>query len=107
MNSQQRDMHMRKLLLTTAVLVALMAGEGFGADLRAPVYKAPTAVPPVFDWSGFYIGVDGGWQGSRIGLSRPGASLSYEPHHNSGAVGGFVGVQRQFGQIVLGVEGGY
>jgi outer membrane immunogenic protein len=102
---------MRKLLLTTAALMALTAGNGLAADLRAPVYKAPTALPPVHDWSGFYIGVDGGWQGSRIGLSHPELPLifplTYKPHHNSGAVGGFVGVQRQFGQIVLGVEGGY
>ncbi len=66
-------------------------------------------MPTAFDWSGFYIGVDGGWQGSRIGLSSldPHASLTYAPHHNSGAVGGFAGVQSQFGQIVLGLEGGY
>jgi len=98
---------MRQIFLATAAVVALMADNSFGADLRAPVYKAPSGLPPVIDWSGFYIGVDGGWQGSRIGLSSPGDSLSYAPHHNSGAVGGFVGVQRQFGQIVLGVEGGY
>jgi outer membrane immunogenic protein len=106
MNSQRREFTMRKLLLVTAAIVALMAGKSFAADLRAPVYKAlPT---PVFDWSGFYIGVDGGWQGSRIGLSNPDfGTLTYEPHHNSGAVGGFVGLQRQFGQIVLGLEGGY
>ena len=54
MNSQYRDMHMRKLLLTTAALVALTAGEGFGADLRAPVYKAPIEAAP--SWAGFYIG---------------------------------------------------
>src|SRR5882672_3491052 len=47
-------MHMRKLLLTTAALVALTAGEGFGADLRAPVYKAPIEAAP--SWAGFYIG---------------------------------------------------
>jgi hypothetical protein len=88
--------------------MALTAGEGFAADLRAPVYKAPTVLPPVVDWSGFYIGVGGGWQGSRIGLSNPDfGTLTYEPHHNSGVVGGLVGVQRQFGPIVLGVEGGY
>jgi outer membrane immunogenic protein len=98
---------MRKLLLTTTALM-VMAGESFGADLRSPITKAPTAVPPAFDWSGFYIGVQGGWQGSRIGLSSPpDGTLSYEPHHNSGAVGGFGGMQSQFGQIVLGVEGGY
>jgi outer membrane immunogenic protein len=47
-------MHMRKLLLTTAALVALAAGESFGADLRAPVYKAPAEMAP--SWAGFYIG---------------------------------------------------
>src|SRR5262249_15720708 len=89
------------------VLAVLAPANSFAADLRAPVYKAPIAVPPVFDWSGFYIGVDGGWQGSRIGLSNPDRPLTYEPHHDSGAVGAFVALQRQFGQFVLGVEGGY
>jgi outer membrane immunogenic protein len=45
---------MRKLFLTTTALVALMAGEGFGADLRAPVYKAPIDMAP--SWAGLYIG---------------------------------------------------
>src|SRR5262249_29169246 len=94
--------------LMTAVFVALTASEGFAADLRNPITKAPT-MPTAFDWSGFYIGAEGGWQGSRIGLSRDDSvgSLTYAPHHNSGAVGGFAGVQSQFGQIVLGMEGGY
>jgi outer membrane immunogenic protein len=47
-------MHMRKLLLMTAALVALTAGEGFGADLQRPIMKAPIAVAP--SWAGFYIG---------------------------------------------------
>jgi outer membrane immunogenic protein len=104
-------MNMRKLFLTTAAIVALMVDNSFGADLRAPAYKAPTVLPPVSDWSGFYIGVFGGGQSSRIGLSNPDpdadAPLVFTPNHTSAAIGGFVGVQRQFGQIVLGVEGGY
>jgi outer membrane immunogenic protein len=47
-------MHMRKLLLTTAALVALTAGEGFGADLTRPVMKAPIGMAP--SWAGFYVG---------------------------------------------------
>jgi len=56
MNSQYRDMHMRKLLLTTAALVALAADHSFAADLptKAPVYKAPIEAAP--SWAGFYIG---------------------------------------------------
>jgi outer membrane immunogenic protein len=45
---------MRKLCLTTTALMALTAGEGFGADLRAPVYKAPIEMAP--SWAGRYIG---------------------------------------------------
>jgi opacity protein-like surface antigen len=99
---------MRKLLFMTVALVGLTAGVSFAADSRAPITKAPT-MPTAFDWSGFYIGVDGGWQGSRIGLSSPDPhdSLTYAPHHNSGAVGGLAGVQSQFGHLVLGLEGGY
>jgi outer membrane immunogenic protein len=60
MNSQYRDMHMRKLLLTTAALVALTAGEGFGADIPRPVMKAP-AVQPVTSWTGCYVAGGGGY----------------------------------------------
>jgi outer membrane immunogenic protein len=54
MNSQHRDMHMRKLLLTTAAFVALTAGEGLAADLQRPVMKAPIEMAP--SWAGFYVG---------------------------------------------------
>jgi len=52
MNSQYRDMHMRKLLLTTAALVALAADHSFAADLptKAAVYKAPIEAAP--SWAG-------------------------------------------------------
>ena len=49
---------MKKFLLGTLGLAAL-AAPAIAADL--PVAKAPPAVMPVYDWSGFYIvlGVDG------------------------------------------------
>jgi len=95
-------------------LVAALAGFGFVGTANAadmPVKAAPPAVATAYDWSGIYIGGDAGVQGSRIGLSEvfaggPGP-LTYDPHHTSFAFGGFAGVQRQFGQFVLGVEGGY
>jgi outer membrane immunogenic protein len=51
-------MHMRKLLLTTAALVALTAGEGLAADLQRPVMKAPIEMAP--SWAGFYVGGQAG-----------------------------------------------
>jgi outer membrane immunogenic protein len=101
-----------------AVVVASVAALGFvssanAADMpaKAPVYKAPAAVS-VYNWTGFYVGGDLGWQSSSIGLS--GATLAgapfpltYSPTHSSVAYGGFLGYQHQFGQFVLGIEGGY
>jgi len=86
-----------------------LVGNAVAADMavKAPANKVP--LPAVYNWSGFYIGGEAGWQSSEIGLSSElaGASLTYNPRHDSFALGGFVGVQRQFGQLVLGVEGGY
>lgn len=96
---------MQRIVFAAAAL-AVSSTFAFAADM--PV-KAPLAVPMLYNWSGFYVGGDAGWQGSTIGLSSPdpGNNLTYSPHHNSFALGGFAGYQHQFGQIVLGVEGGY
>ena len=83
------------------VVVAQSAG---AADLSvAPLYKAPPPPPvtPAYNWSGFYVGVNGGggwgrsfWDANadRIGLS-------------GGLVGGTAGYNWQFGSAVVGVEG--
>jgi len=96
--------------LTAAGLsVGLTAGASaadLGRPAPAPVYtKAPALLP--YNWSGFYIGGEAGWQTSGIGLSNPNDPLTYSPRHNSFAAGGFGGYQRQFGAFVLGIEGGY
>ena len=58
---------MKKFLLGTVGLVALgmASAPASAADLAArPVYKAPPMIAPIYDWSGFYIGVNGGWGSS-------------------------------------------
>ena len=61
---------MKKFLLGTVGLVALSmaAGSASAADLAArPVYtKAPPMVAAVYDWSGFYIGINGGWRARQM-----------------------------------------
>ena len=56
---------MKKLLLSGVALMALAMGPAMGADLSRPVYKAPPPVPPppppVQDWSGIYVGLEGGY----------------------------------------------
>src|SRR5947207_15090200 len=58
------ERRMKKLLLGIAGVIAL-AAPASAADLAArPYAKAPAMIAAVYDWSGFYIGVNGGW-GSR------------------------------------------
>jgi outer membrane immunogenic protein len=100
----------KKYVVAAAVAAFGFAGHASAADMAV---KAVPAAPvpmlaPVYNWSGIYLGAAAGWQGSSIDLSNPDfGTLSYSPRHSSFALGGFGGVQHQFGQFVLGVEGGY
>ena len=105
---------MKKFLLGTVGLVALglAAGPASAADLAArPVYtKAPPMMQAVYDWSGFYIGINGGGGTSHNcwDLVTPPGVLGVIPEgcHDStgGTVGGQVGYRWQTGPIVFGVE---
>jgi outer membrane immunogenic protein len=48
---------MKKFLVTTIALAALAGAPAMAADLSRPVYKAP---PPVFSWTGCYVGGNAG-----------------------------------------------
>ena len=62
------DRVMKKFLLGTVGLLALGIGApASAADMAArPYTKAPPpVVAPIYDWTGFYIGGNGGWGQSR------------------------------------------
>jgi outer membrane immunogenic protein len=95
---------MRKLLACCLGLGALVAAQcAAAADLSlAPLYKAPPSqYAPAYDWSGFYLGLNGGggWGHSRWGGSATRMSLS------GGQVGGTAGYNWQIGSAVVGLEG--
>ena len=59
---------MRRVLLTTISLLAFTATAAVAADLpRAMPAKAPAFVPVGYNWTGFYLGINGGygWGSSR------------------------------------------
>jgi outer membrane immunogenic protein len=102
----------KNLLLVTAGFAALVAAApAFGADLavRHMYTKAPPApIAAVYDWTGFYIGVNGGWGSSHNSWDFVGpAGLVSEGSHDAtgGTVGGQIGYRWQMGQVVFGVEG--
>jgi outer membrane immunogenic protein len=98
-----------KKFLIAAALAVISSTAGQAADLEAKTYTKAPAIAPVYDWSGVYVGADIGSQASRLGLSdtsSPLRPLTYDPRHESFALGGHLGYQKQWGQFVLGVEGG-
>jgi outer membrane immunogenic protein len=101
---------MKKILIAAAVSVISVTAVQ-AADLAArPAYTKALAPSPAYDWTGFYLGGEVGGQWSTTDLARVGptpGTLAYSIKNDSVAAGGFAGVQGQFGQFVLGVEGGY
>ena len=101
---------MKKVLLVTASLIALgAAAPAVAADLAArPYTKAPPMIAAVYDWSGFYIGVNGGggWSRNNWDAVAPNALIGPEGSHDAsgGTVGGQVGYRWQAGPWVFGLE---
>jgi outer membrane immunogenic protein len=101
---------MRKVLLAAVGLAALgMAAPASAADLAAkPYVKAPPAPPPViYDWTGFYIGANGGWGQSHSCvdfITLVGTVASGCGDRSGGVVGGQIGYRWQTNQFVWGLE---
>jgi outer membrane immunogenic protein len=102
---------MKNYLFAASGIVALgLAAPAKAADLPAAPAKAPPPiVMPIYDWTGFYIGANGGWGESRNcwGFTTiGGATLTDGCSSGSGGVfGGQLGYRWQFGQFVFGFEG--
>jgi len=76
------------------------------ADLAArPYTKAPAMVATIYDWSGFYIGINGGGGSSHATWDFVGVGREGSHDATGGTVGGQVGYRWQSGQWVFGVEG--
>src|SRR3989440_13040163 len=55
---------MKKLVIAIAAIAAFSAPAA-AADLAArPYTKAPPMIAALYDWSGFYVGANGGWGSS-------------------------------------------
>ena len=61
---------MKKLAIAIAAVAALSA-PALAADMAPRYAKAPPApVIAVYDWTGFYIGANGGWGESHSAITR-------------------------------------
>jgi outer membrane immunogenic protein len=97
----------RKLFLSTAALFAV-TGTAFAADLPArsapPVYVPPP--PPIFTWTGAYIGGQVGYEFGRSTASLEPTGVGLGGYNPNGVVGGaHIGYNYQINQYVIGLEG--
>jgi outer membrane immunogenic protein len=104
---------MNKFTIVAAAAIAVgAAAPAVAADLpaRAPAYtKAPAIVDAAYDWSGFYVGINGGGATSRFDWNSdpsPGFASGDEGSHNAtgGTVGGQIGYRWQMSSWVFGLE---
>ncbi len=104
----------KHIALVTATIAALaVTGSAIAADLSRPILKAPPAPLAVFSWTGFYLGLNGGysWGRSRttgtLSNATTGAVLATGVNSfnlNGGVFGGQIGYNWQAGNIVYGLE---
>ncbi len=98
---------MNRLLLSAAFAFATAVSAASAADL--PIYtKAPPIVAPVYDWSGGYIGIEGG--GGAGHSNQTDTLMTVADGHFSvsgGLLGGTLGYNWQTGPWVYGLEGDY
>src|SRR4051812_41152971 len=101
---------MKKFALAVTMLAASVVGAS-AADLAArPYTKAPPPmVAAIYDWSGFYIGINGGYGSSHKCWDFVGVAgvLVPEGCHNAtgGTIGGQIGYRWQSANWVFGLEG--
>ncbi len=94
-----------KISIAAATLAAFATTAASAADLPRRTDAAPPApvftAAPAFSWTGFYVGVNGGYGFG--GFTRGGDPLF--GNASGGLVGGTLGYNQQFGSAVLGLEG--
>ncbi|MFZ3307801.1 MAG: outer membrane protein [Xanthobacteraceae bacterium] len=95
--------------LAAGTVVCVCSAQAADLPMRpAPAPVAPVAyAPPVYNWSGFYIGghIGGGFENSSWTDPFGGANNTF---NNSGFLGGAqIGVNTQFNWLVVGLEGDF
>jgi len=95
---------MKKLLVAGIAVAAFCGVPALAADLptKAPAYSPPPT--PMFNWTGFYVGIEGGgtWGSSTHNFTNG----THSPFDVSGGlVGGTIGYNWQAGHLLAGLEG--
>jgi outer membrane immunogenic protein len=102
-------------MISAAIGIFAITGVGSAtaADLPARTYTKAPPVAPAYNWTGCYVGAEGGGNWGRtdsIAVNTPGGVFIGLPITNrydlaGGLAGGTAGCNYQTGQFVIGIEG--
>ena len=95
---------MKRVLIAGAFVLAA-ATPALAADLPAPGPVPYLPVIPIYNWSGFYLGLNGGGAFGNSNWTDPFDAPTGNFTVSGALVGGTVGFNYQIGSWVLGVEG--
>jgi outer membrane immunogenic protein len=107
------EREMKNFLLASVGLVALIgiAAPASAADMAVKARPPAPVLAPIYDWTGFYIGANGGWGQSRNcwdfvndGVFVLGTFAEGCNSRSGGVVGGQIGYRWQANQWVFGLE---
>jgi outer membrane immunogenic protein len=94
-----------KLIGTGIAALSLLATSfsAQAADIPRPVYKGVRSVVAYYNWTGFYLGVNGGYGFGTSNWDIP--AVTVKP--TGWLAGATLGYNYQMGSVVLGIEGDY
>ncbi|MBK1794301.1 porin family protein [Devosia sp. WQ 349] len=96
---------MFKKLVIVAAASAAVTPAVFAADLYTPVADPPVYTASGFDWTGIYAGAVGGYVWGQSIVSSTGLTDTTTVNPSGGQFGVTAGMNGQFEQFVLGLEG--
>jgi outer membrane immunogenic protein len=101
----------KRVLIAGASALAV-GGQALGADLPPPVAPPPQApatyvpnIAPIYNWSGIYLGINGGYAVARSVFADPPIFPTGPFSMDGFQFGGTIGANYQVGHFVLGIEG--
>jgi len=98
--------------LTSGIALLGFTRSAIAADMPIKARPAPVPAPVVYNWTGLYVGVDGGWARANYthdfnisGHYNFDAGDTFDYSHSGGIVSGHIGYNWQVNQLVIGIEG--
>lgn len=94
-----------KLIGTGVAALTLLAASfsAQAADMPRPIYKGVRSVVAYYNWTGFYVGINGGYAWGTSEWTTPAINTS----PSGWLIGGTLGYNYQMGSVVLGIEGDF